>query len=101
MEGIIKRLEALIPYSELMKKLKESKRQKQEQEKKQAEDAELIFRLKETQKRLKALKNAYELEIDFALLDAYIMEINGLEKQYSLLFAQAKKQRVTAYSAGF
>lgn len=57
---------------------------------------DLLKRIKETDTRLRAMRSAFECEVDFELIDIYILEIDALERQYSYLLRQAKAEHVVA-----
>ena len=58
---------------------------------------DLLAHIKETQIRLTALRSAFENEVNFDLIDIYILEIDALERQFSYLLKQAKIQCISAF----
>lgn len=52
---------------------------------------EIIGRMNETKQRLEAVRSKFDAVTDFDLIDVYINEMAAVEKQYSILFKEAKK----------
>lgn len=59
------------------------------------EKNDLIFRLNDTKMRLYIVENAFNHELKFDLIDAYIHEINSLKLQYSHLLKRARTLKIT------
>lgn len=89
MEGIVNLLNRF-PIAKFKSKTKEN-------EIKNDKNMDLIEHIRETHTRLNAMKSAFDCETNNDLIEAYIYEIDSLERQYSYLIKKAKAEHVTAF----
>ncbi len=64
--------------------------------KEQAQDGseELLALIRQTGRELETVRSRFELETDFEMVEAHILELNSLEKRYDCLIREAKKRHV-------
>ncbi len=64
--------------------------------KEQVEDGseELLALIHQTGKELETVRSRFELETDFEMVEAFILELNSLEKRYDCLIREAKRRHV-------
>lgn len=55
----------------------------------------VLTRLDDAKKRLDNLRDGYDLQTDFDMVDVYIHALNSVEKEYSHLLKEAKRLEVT------
>lgn len=62
----------------------------------QAEDGseELLALIQQTGKELETVRSRFELETDFEMVEAFILELNSLEKRYDCLIREAKRRHI-------
>ncbi len=61
------------------------------------ERQELMDAIRRTAGELEAVRSRFDLETDFDLVDACILELNSLERRYDYLIKEARRQRIAAY----
>lgn len=57
----------------------------------------ILRELKDTMLQLDVARSGFELETNFDLIDAYILQIDALEKRYSYWLKQAKREKIAAF----
>jgi len=64
--------------------------------KEQAQDGseELLALIRQTGRELETVRSRFELETDFEMVEAFILELNSLEKRYDCLIREAKKRHI-------
>lgn len=85
MEGILGRVERL-PFVKA-----------REKEQANPEHERLMGELQETKQRLENARQRFDLETNFDLIEACILEVEALERRYSYLLKEAKRERVRAF----
>ena len=58
---------------------------------------ELLEALRQTAGELEAVRSRFDLETDFDLVEACILEINSLERRYGHLLKEARAEQIAAY----
>lgn len=58
---------------------------------------DLLEQLRETSRQLGAVRSCFESETNFDMIDSYIMQLDALEKRYSYLLKQARKEHIAAF----
>lgn len=66
-----------------------------EEENKQSKD--ILDRIRDTKLEMGAIRCCFDLETNFDLIDAYILQLDALEKRYSYLIKQAKQAGIVAF----
>lgn len=56
---------------------------------------ELMGLLRETSRRLAAVRSCFDNETNGDLMDSYILELDALERRYGYLLKKAKRENIT------
>ena len=57
----------------------------------------LMVELQETHRLLENARQRFDLETNFDLIEVAILEVDALERKYSYLLKEAKKERLRAF----
>ena len=63
----------------------------------EASRAELMESLRETSRRLSAVRSCFDNEINDDLMDSYILELDALERRYGYLLKKAKREKINNF----
>lgn len=84
---------------EIKQQIKSKFLSKQKEQETVNEKEQIISSLKETEQEIKNARSKFDMQTDFELIDISILELNALEKKYSYLLKEAKKQRKVSTTA--
>lgn len=93
MEGILRQIKRLPFGKHLIKESAEEIARAEEESKRNA----FLSELREVSDKLRAVRSAFDAEMDFDLIDTYTLELCALEQRYSYLIKKAKKEHITAF----
>ncbi|WMJ24424.1 DUF2508 family protein [Paludicola sp. MB14-C6] len=57
----------------------------------------LLDQIRDTEVEMGAIRCCFDMETNFDLIDAYILQLDALEKRYSYLIKQAKQHGIVAF----
>ncbi len=88
MEGILSRITRVALGAQIQKKETTAAEERRLQ---------LLEQIRETGKEMAAVRSRFDLETNFDLIDAYILEMESLEKRYGYLIKEAKQAKIAAF----